>query len=98
MKVIFFSMLIMLFTSGIALASDERAQTCLSPESLITNSEQTSDKRIAQQVMCCCRTLLSPMCCNFQTSCLGLVKGCICELENKPSLDFQLNESSSIRS
>lgn len=33
----------------------------------------------AGQVLCCCNTYLGGQCCNFQTSCLGLVRGCICK-------------------
>lgn len=67
------------FISGYSFAENKNI-TCLTEKELAT----LQDQKVANSVLCCCKTFTGQMCCNYQASCLGLVRGCVCDLQNIP--------------
>ena len=70
----------------------EEPNKCLSPDnpkykSVFTEYSNTSTGNLMVKhdevfdVLCCCNTSMG-QCCNYQSACLGLVRGCICDLSN----------------
>lgn len=71
-----------IFVSGFSFAENKNT-TCLTERELAT----LQDQKVANSVLCCCKTYTGQMCCNYQASCVGLVRGCVCDLGNSPSGD-----------
>lgn len=91
-------MAILFSLSGLAVAAEQANQSCLTPDGQPqTTMQEMPDGTFAQQVMCCCQTFLKTMCCNYQSACLGLVKGCVCEL-NAPEIEHPNNAATTVKS
>jgi hypothetical protein len=98
MKKIILCFFMLTLSSGFSHSTELKTQSCLpANEQSQTRLMQMADGTLAQQVMCCCKTFTGPMCCNFQASCLGLVKGCVCDIQNQPDSETDGNPGISVK-
>lgn len=92
MKKIICALFVFALSNCLAISAEPINQTCMSsigqPQ---TKMQEMPDGTLVQQVMCCCQNATGNQCCNFQSACLGLVKGCICMMN---SLDSEPDNSS----
>lgn len=98
MKKIILCFFMLALSSGFSYSTELKTQSCLpANEQSQTRLMQMADGTLAQQVMCCCKAVGGSMCCNFQSSCLGLVTGCICALQNQPDTENEGNPGTSVK-
>lgn len=99
MRKIIFCFFFLTLSSGFSNSSELTNQSCLSvSEQSQTRLMPMADGTLAQQVMCCCNTYpTGQMCCNFQARCNGLVRGCVCDVQNQPDSEIENNPGSSIK-
>ena len=86
MKNLIFVVMFFAASCGLAVSAEPANQSCMTSEGKPqTRMQSMPDGTVAQQVMCCCQNVMGQMCCNYQTACLGLVKGCICQMNSPES-------------
>jgi hypothetical protein len=60
-----------------------RAKVCL-PATAPKTKSVYKDGKLANSVLCCCRTSGGGQCCNYVAFCSNFVPGCFCSLYHKP--------------